>query len=92
MYGAETIMWRKDLLRKMNVFQNNIMRICTNRRKIDRIPVDTLLMMARLTPVSTLVKSKKLIWLGHLKRSDLPVRAVYEEMISGKRRRGRPIW
>ena len=68
------------------------MRICTNKTKIDRIPIDTLLMMMRLTPVSTLVKSKKLTWFGHLKRSDLPVRTVYKGMISGKRRRGRPIW
>ena len=58
-YGAEAITWRKDLLRKMDVFQNNIMRICTNKRKIDRIPINTLLMMTRLTPVSTLVKRKK---------------------------------
>ena len=58
MYGAETITWRKDLHRKMDVFQNNIMRICTNKRKIDRIPIDTLLMLTRLTPVSTLVKRK----------------------------------
>ena len=58
-YGAETIIWRKDLLRKMDLFQNNIMRICTNKRKIDRIPIHTLLMMTRLTPVSTLVKRKK---------------------------------
>ena len=57
-YGAETITWRKDLLRKMDVFQNNIMRICTNKRKIDGIPIDTLLMMTRVTPVSTLVKRK----------------------------------
>ena len=91
MYGAETITWRKDLLRRMNVFQNNIMRICTNKRKIDRIPIDTLLMMTRLTPLSTLVKRKKLTWFGHLKRSDLPVKAVNEGMISGKRHRGRPI-
>ena len=68
MYGAETITWRKDLLRKMDVFQNNIMRICTNKRKIDRIPINTLLMMTRLTPVSTLVKRKKLTWFGHLKK------------------------
>ena len=33
-----------------------------------------------------------LTWFGHLKRSDLPVRAVYEGMVSGKRRRGRPFW
>ena len=65
MYAAETITWRKDLLRKMDVFQNNIMRICTNKRKIDRIPIKTLLMMTRLTPVSTLVKRKKhadMVW------------------------------
>ena len=90
-YAAEIITWRKNLLRKMDVFQSNIMRICTNKRKIDRIPIDTLLMMTRLTPVSTLLKRKKLTWFGHLKRSDLHVRAVYRGMISGKRRRGRPI-
>ena len=81
----------RDLLRNMNVFQNNIMRICTNNRKIVRIPINILLMRMRLTAVSTLVKRKKLAWFGHLKRSDLPFRAVYEGMISGKRRRGRPI-
>ena len=47
--------------------------------------------MTRLTPVSTLVKHKKLTWFGHLKRSDLHVKAMYEGMISGKRCRGRPI-
>ena len=57
-YGAEAITWRKDLLKKMDVFQNNIMRICTNKRKIDRIRNNTLLMMTRLTLVSTLVKCK----------------------------------
>ena len=83
MYGAEAITWKKDLLRKMDVFQNNIMRICTNKRKIDRIPINVLLMMTRLTPVSTLVKRKKLTWFGHPKRSALTVRAVSEGMVSG---------
>ena len=58
MYGAEAITWRKDLLRKMDVFQNNIMRICTNKRKIGKIPINTLLMMTRLTLVLTLAKRK----------------------------------
>ena len=76
----------------MDVFQNNIMRICKNKKKkYDRIPINTLLMMTRLTPISILVKRKKLTWFGHLKRSNLPVRAVYKEMVSGKRRRGRRI-
>ena len=55
------------------------------------IPINTLLTMTRLTPVSTPVKREKLTWFGHLKRSDLPVRAAYEGVISGKRRRGGPI-
>ena len=88
---CKTITWRKDLLRKMDVFQNNIMRTCTNKRKIGRTSINTLLTMVRFTSVSTLVKRKKLTWFGHLKRSDLPVRAVYEGMVSGKWRRGRPI-
>ena len=92
MCGAEKITWRKNLLKKMDVFRNNIMRICTNKRKIDRIPINTLLMMTRFTPASTLVKRKKLTWFGHLKISDLPVRTVYEGMVSEKRRRGRTIW
>ena len=58
----------------MDVFQNNIMRICKKKKKIDRIPINTLLMMTRLTPISILVKRKKLTWFGHLKRSNLPVR------------------
>ena len=82
--------WRKDLLRKMDVFQN-IVRIYINKTKIDRIPFNTLLTMTRLTPVSTLVKHKKLAWFGHLKRSDLPVRAVYEGMVSAEKRRGTPV-
>ena len=41
------------------VFQKRIMRICTNKRKIDGILINTILMMTRLTPVSILVKPKK---------------------------------
>ena len=92
MYRAETITRKKQLLRKIDVFQNSIMRTCINRRKAVRIPINTLLTMTRLTPVSTLLRRKKPTWFGQLKRSDLPVRAVYEGMVSSKRCRGRPIW
>ena len=43
----------------LDVFQKRIMRICTNKKKIDRILINTILMMTRLTPVSILVKRKK---------------------------------
>ena len=38
MYGSETITWNKVLMRKFKVFQNNIMRICVNKRRLDRYP------------------------------------------------------
>ena len=63
MYGAKTITWRKDLYRKMDVFQNNIMRISTTKRKIDRIQINTLMVMRRLTSVSTFVRQKtNMVW------------------------------
>ena len=74
----------------MDVFQN-IIRIYIKKTKIDRIPFNTLLTMIRLTPLSTLVKYKKLAWFSHLKRGDLGVRAVYEGMVSAKKRRGTPV-
>ena len=48
-------------------------------------------MMARFRPVLNLVKRKNLTRFDHLKGNDLPVRDVYEGMVSGKRRRERPI-
>ena len=89
-HGAETKHGEKIYLERWMFFQN-IVRIYINKTKIDRIPFNTLLTMTRLTPVSTLVKRKKLAWFGHLKRSDLPVRAVYEGMVSAEKRRGTPV-
>ena len=63
MYGAKAITRRKDPYRKMDVFQNNIMRISTTKRKIDRIQINTLMMMTRLTSVSTFVRQKtNMVW------------------------------
>ena len=63
MYGAKAITWRKDLYRKMDVFQNNIMRISATKRKVDRIQIITFMMMTRLTSVSTFVRQKtNMVW------------------------------
>ena len=91
LYGSETITWRKDLLRKIETFQNDVMRACLNKRRIDRLPVNDLLQRTKLKPIGSLIKQRKLLWYGHMKRSNLPVRMIFEGMIPGKRRRGRPI-
>jgi len=90
LYATETITWRNDLIRKMEVFQNNIMRICTNTRKIERTSIKTLHDQTHLRPIKSIIIERKLKWFGHIKRSSLPVRSITEGLVPGKRKRGRP--
>ena len=90
LYGSKTITWRKDLLKKIETFQNDVMRACLNRRRIGRLPINDLLQRTKLRTIGSLIKQRKLSWYGHMKRSNLPVRLVFEGMIPEKRRRGRP--
>ena len=90
MYASETIKWKPDLIRKMQVFQNHIMRWMTGKRQIERTPLTKLFEMTKLEPIEKLIKTKKLKWYGHLKRSNLPIRDTVDGLIEGKRRRGRP--
>ena len=46
--------------------------------------------MTKLTPITTVNKQRKLRWFGHIKRSNLPIRTIYERMSPGKRKKGRP--
>ena len=60
MYASETITWNKVLMEKFELFQNNIMRICVNKRKLDRISIKNLINMAKFTTITTLIKQRKL--------------------------------
>ena len=90
MYASETITLNKILMKKFEVFQNNIMRICVNKRKLGRISIENLINMTKLTPITTVIKQRKLSWFGNIKRSNLPIRTIYEEMSPAKRKKGRP--
>ena len=91
LYGSETITWEKELLSKVKVFQNDVMRACLNKRRIDRISIADLRDKTGLLPISCIINRRKLSWYGHFKHCDLPVRTIFEGMISGKRKRGRSI-
>lgn len=90
LYAAETITWKKDLIHKMEVFQNHIMRWMTRTRLIDHIPLTELRQRTELEPIITDIIKRKMRWYGHIKRSDLPVRQTIEGLAAGKRSRGRP--
>ena len=89
-YATETVTWKEALIKKVELFQNNIMWISTNKRKIDKISIENLMNMTKFTSISTIIKHRKLRCFGHLKRSVLPVKTIHEGMTPGKRKGGRP--
>ena len=90
MYASVTITWNKVLMNKFKVFRNNITRRCVNKRKLDRMSIENLINMTKYTSITTVIKQRKLRWFGHIKRSNLPMRTIYEGMSPGKRKKGRP--
>ena len=90
LYAMETIVWKPPLVQKITVFQNHIMRWITGHRLIDRVSISDLQQQTGLEPIINIIKKQKMSWFGHMKRSVLPIRTVFEGMVNGTRRRGRP--
>ena len=90
MYAMETVVWKPTLIQKMVVFQNHIMRWMTNTKLNDRVSLYELERLTKLESIESAIKVRKTKWYGHFKRSNLPVKVVFEGMIEGRRGRGRP--
>ncbi len=90
LYACETITWKSESIKKMQTFQNHIMRWMTGKCQIDRTPINKLFELTKLFPIEQTIRTRKLKWFGHIKRSELPIRATFEGNIEGKRLRGRP--
>ena len=63
----------------------------TNKRLIDRIKIEELLKITKLTPAMSIIKSKSLNLFGHIKRSESGYSRLCLEgiMVEGKYNRGR---
>ena len=59
------------------------------KNHVDRISIEILVNVTKFTPITTVIKEIKLRWFG-CKRSNLPIRTLYEGMSPGKRKKGRP--
>lgn len=91
LYGCECITWNKNLLRKMEVFQNKILRIITNVNIKDHVPIDFLRSKTKINAIEQEIKSRKLRLFGHLKRQETGLAKIcIEGNINGKRQRGKP--
>ena len=90
LYAAETVTWKPQLQHQITVFQNHVMRWMCNKPLIDRTPITELARITSLRPIMNIVRTSKLRWYGHVKRSTLPVKSAIEGMVEGSRKRGRP--
>ena len=79
-------------MNKMKVLQNHLMRWMSGKLLSDQISIERLSDITRLPDIENAILKKKLVWFGHLKRSETPVKTICEGRIPGTRRRGRPSW
>ena len=82
--------WSSEMQQKMEVFNNHIMRWMLGVRLRDKISIARLRTATRVNPIMPAIKTRKLKWFGHIKRSTLLVRTTVEGMVQGKRKKGRP--
>ena len=91
LYGLECVNWTSSLCNKIETFQNNMMRIMTNRTLLDHVKILELRETTGLDPLVCVVKSRVLKLYGHIKRSQKGLsRVCIEGLVPGKRSRGRP--
>ena len=90
LYATETMTWKESLWKKINVFENHIMRWILNVRLVDKIKIEELRRRTRLPSIVRTIQARKLTWYGHIKRCDLPVKVLFEGMVEGNCKRVRP--
>ena len=89
MYATETMTWTNEMLQKLRVFNNHIMRWMCGAKLRDKQSIATLHQKTGIKDIIPKVKARKLRWYGHIKRSNFPVKVTLEGMVEGKRKQGR---
>ena len=68
-YATETMTWTKQMMKKIKVFNNHIMRWMCGARLRDKQSIESLHLKSRVKDIIPTIKLKKLQLFGHLKRS-----------------------
>lgn len=93
LYGSESWTLRAAQERKLNAFHMRCLRRILNITWQDKVPNSTVLERANYTSMYTLLKQRRMRWLGHVVRMDdgrIPKDLLYGELVQGKRPTGRP--
>ena len=92
-YSCSTWTLTKEDERKLQVFENNCLRIMLGIKLKDRVSIEKLHKKAGITSnISNIVKKQRLTWFGHVCRLHQKsiVKKVFKDDFKKKRKRGRP--
>ena len=93
LYGSEAWTTYSDQEKRLNTFHLRSLRRLLGISWMDRIPNTVVLSRAGLPSMYTLLRQRRLRWLGHVRRMDdgrIPKDILYGELVAGKRGPGRP--
>ena len=92
LYGSECWKVTSNLTNKLETFQNKCLRNILNIYWPNIISNQALLQSTSCSPIATLVKKRRWMWIGHVCRmpSDSIPRTALRWTADGKRKRGRP--
>lgn len=93
LYGSETWTMYARQEKRLNTFHMRSLRRILGISWQDKVPNTEVLSRAGLPSMSTLLRQRRLRWLGHVHRMPdgrIPKDLLYGELATGSRRRGRP--
>ena len=93
LYGGESWILHARRERKLNTFHMRCLRRILSITWKDRVPNNSVLERTETPSMYTLLKQRRLRWLGHVVRMDdspFPKNLLYGELANGKRPTGRP--
>ena len=94
LYACETWTLKAHQERRLHVFHMRCLRRILGISWEDKVPNSSVLARANTPSMYTLLKQRRLRWLGHVCRMEdgrIPKDLLYGELASGKRPRGRPL-
>ncbi|XP_052673517.1 uncharacterized protein LOC128155711 [Crassostrea angulata] len=93
LYGSESWTTYSRQERRLNAFHLRCLRRILGISWQDKVPNTEVLSRANLPSMFTMLRQRRLRWLGHVRRMDdgrIPKDILYGELRSGKRSTGRP--
>ena len=93
LYGSETWVLHARHEKRLNVFHMRQLRRILKISWKDRVTNNATLERAQLPSMFTLLKQRRMRWLGHVARMEdgrIPKDLLYGELVKGVRPRGRP--